>query len=457
MQYKINGFLLSLDLTFIEKNKSKLALSQQETDLLKLFLSSQDGFISTETIEETIWENKVVTNNSVRKLISGLRLKLDDKEVIKNIRGKGYQLTFDRVKPTHFKKTREKPLIVLATLILLSLLVLASLLAIPDNKEQSSLLKKVSTRTVFESNKQILDYAIHAGTLFVSTRDKAGSTLFKVINRQKIPIMTDDYSGAFRGIEIHESGRTAMHVVESAKCKIKIYNSPFKEQIDEIPCSRQNAFISFDWLDSSQLYLTFHVQESQSIKPYLYNLETKLLEPVNSPNFESGNTKRFIDAFIKSHGEGMFTLRENHLSQMSLMYFEGKNRREIFKYRTKPYSLAVTQNNLYFMGNNNEVLSLPLEENILQQRVEPNLLLAPQTTKVDDLLYLENNLYFSVGNIEKYIIKSTSDNFEYQLEGGLSDFNYTDGVLTMLAHTNTGYVVEQLRNNKIINSNIQGR
>ncbi|MEI8640565.1 hypothetical protein P4S68_03580 [Pseudoalteromonas sp. Hal099] len=47
--------------------------------------------------------------------------------------------------------------------------------------------------------------------------------------------MSENYPGAYRGLEIHTSGRTIMHVVEDSKCKIKIFQRPVEDQIDEIP------------------------------------------------------------------------------------------------------------------------------------------------------------------------------------------------------------------------------
>ncbi|MGK0235257.1 MAG: DNA-binding winged helix-turn-helix (wHTH) protein, partial [Psychroserpens sp.] len=97
MKYKINGFILSVDLNTAVRDEENISLTRQEQDALRLFFASDDGFVDTKVLESKVWEERVVTKNSLRKLISDLRLKFNDKESFKNIRGKGYQLTFESV------------------------------------------------------------------------------------------------------------------------------------------------------------------------------------------------------------------------------------------------------------------------------------------------------------------------------------------------------------------------
>jgi len=57
-----------------------------------------------------------------------------------------------------------------------------------------------------------------------------------------------------------------------------------------------------------------------------------------------------------------------------------------------------------------------------------------------------------LGNTSKEVIFSTSGNFTYSLENGVRDFTYTDKVLSVLALTNSGYVVEQLKEGVVFNT-----
>lgn len=453
MIYRINGFLLAEKLDCAVRGEDNVSLSHQEQDALRLFLASEDGFVDTQKLEAEVWGEKVVTDNSLRKLISSLRLKFDDKDSFKNVRGKGYQLTFEvverpTVENTYHRFPKFSFIVLVAACLIILLVIFRSLSSIDKIKP----LPKISTQNVFESSDYILDYAIFDNALYVTARNSNTSKLYKTLNRQNTVLMSANYSGAYRGIEIHKSGRTILHVIEDGKCKIKVFERPVEELIDEIPCNRQNAFPSFDWIDESKFYITFNVNPSSSIKPYIYDLKTKQLEEVKKINFDSENGKKFIDSFIKAHGKGMFSLRQNNLDQMSLIYFEGDKRRTLYQYRAKPYSIAVSETNLYIVGNNNELLKINLTDDIYSQNLDFSLLLAPQTTKIDDPQILQDELYFSLGNTSKEVIYSTSGNFTYSLENGIRDFTYTDKVLSILALTNSGYVVEQLKSGTVVNT-----
>lgn len=449
VRYKINGFLLSPSLDTATKNKKTIGLTHQETEALKLFFKAENGFIDSKTLESEIWAEQIVTQNSLRKLISSLRLKFEDKDAFKNIRGKGYELTFDRYCEDDGNSSKARSSIFVSAFILLTLFTLAFHFTYSGSipKQQA-----VSKQTVFQSNNNIIDYDVYNGELYVTARSQNSSKVYKVKNRQNTVLLSADYTGAFRGIEIHSSGRTVMHVVEDGKCKFKIFARPVSEQIDEIPCNRNNAYASFDWIDENKLYVTYNVVVTDAVRPYIYDLENKTLERVNATNFDSSNDQRFIDAFIKSRGQGMFSLRENHLGEMSLWYFEDDDRKELYKYRAMPYSIGVAKDNLYFISNNNELLQLPLTENVLAQNLKPSVLLAPQASKIDDPLILADELYISLGNTSREIIRSVSGDFSYRLENGIRDFTYTEKVLSVLAFTNTGYVVEQLKDGEVINS-----
>ncbi|MCL1067214.1 winged helix-turn-helix domain-containing protein [Shewanella olleyana] len=452
MKYKINGFILSTDIHFATRGEEKINFTYQETAALKLFLASENGFVDAQTLEKTVWGERVVTQNSLRKLISAIRLKFGDKESIKNIRNKGYQLTFEVFQ----ENVNKAPIKLSSTILVIPFMVLIlSMVSIHyavSNNSSTPLLPKVSQQTVFESHDYIVDYAKFNDALYVTTRDSKTSKLYKTVNRQNTTLLSANYPGAYRGIEIHSSGRTVMHVVEDSKCKIKIFAKPFEYQIDEIPCNRQNAYPSFDWINKNKFYITFNVNPSDSIKPYTYDIEEKLLQKVTTTNFDSGNGKRFIDAFIKGYGDGMFSMRENNLDEVSLIYFEGDNRKTLLKFRNKPYSIAVSENDLFYVGNNNELLRTTLTDDIHSQELNTSYVLAPQTVKISDPLMLENELYFALGNAAQESILSHSGNFNYSLANTIIDFTYTTKVLSILAITNSGYVVEQLKDGTVFNS-----
>lgn len=452
MQYIINGFILSVDLNNAVKGKKSVTITHHEKAALSLFLGSENGFVDTQTLESQVWRDQVVTQNSLRKLVSSLRAKFEDKDSFKNIRGKGYQLEFEAIESSQIKQHRRvlfRPLT--GTLIALFTSTIITIFYSFSNTG-SEPLPRVTPQTVFNSNEYIVDYAIHKGVMYVTTAAKDSSKVYKVLNRRNIELLSASYTGAFRDIEIHSSGRTVMHTVEDAKCKMKIFKRPIEEQIDEIPCNRQNAFPSFEWVDQDNFYVTYNVESTASIRPYIYNLNSKTLERVTSIDFDAEDGQKFIDAYIRSHADGMISLRENQLGKNFLMFFQGKKRRHLHDFRATSYSFAKAKDALYFVGDSNELLALPLTNDVLSQDLSPSLLLAPQTTYISGPQFLEESLYLTLGNKSRTEINSMSNDFNYTLENGILDFSYTNKTLSVLAESNTGYVIEQLQDDTVVKS-----
>lgn len=453
VQYKINGFILSVDLNNAVKGKKRITITHHEKAALSLFFRSENGFVYTQTLESEVWRDQVVTQNSLRKLVSSLRAKFEDKDSFKNIRGKGYQLEFEVIESSLVKK--HHGVLIKPSIGILVALLMISILAIFysfSNASGSDTLPRVTPQTVFSSDEYIVDYATHKGVMYVTTASKDSSKVYKVQNRQNVELFSANYTGAFRDIEVHSSGHTVMHVVEDAKCKMKIFKRPVEEQIDEIPCNRQNAFPSFNWIDQNKFYVTYNVELTASVRPYIYNLNNKSLEQVVFINFDSEDGQKFVDAYIKSHADGMFTIRENQLGKNSLVYFEGEKRRHIHNFRATSYSFAKTEDTLYFVGDSNELLALPLTSDILNQELSPSLLLAPQTTYISGPQFLEEDIYLTLGNKSRTEINSLNSDFNFTLENGILDFSYRDKTLSVLAESNTGYVIELLQNETVIKS-----
>ena len=149
MNYKINDFLISPDINSASKNNEKLELTSQEIIALKLFFSSDDGFVDTQTLESEIWGERIVTKNSLRKLISDLRLKFGDRESFKNLRGRGYKLKFESIDPSTVNHKKVKNYKYLFTLLFIILICIVAILSY-SYKGNFETLPKVSTQTVLD-------------------------------------------------------------------------------------------------------------------------------------------------------------------------------------------------------------------------------------------------------------------------------------------------------------------
>ncbi|MEM7420486.1 MAG: winged helix-turn-helix domain-containing protein, partial [Pseudomonadota bacterium] len=172
MTHRINGFSLSTDLRSANKKDKTIYFTHQEQLALRLFLDSEDGFVDRQILESTIWEKQIVTQNSLRKLMSELRSKLESKECIQNIRGKGYKLDFEsfatsKTPASIWKNSKQsKYAYFIVFVLLLTSLTLITHFAFSTKQ---TVIPKVSTQSIFESDAQIIDYALFDGRMYVTT------------------------------------------------------------------------------------------------------------------------------------------------------------------------------------------------------------------------------------------------------------------------------------------------
>lgn len=172
MTHKINGFSVSKDLLSANKKDKRIHFTHQEQLALRLFLNSEDGFVDRQTLESTIWEKQIVTQNSLRKLMSELRYKFECKECIQNVRGKGYKLSFESFTTSNaalsiWKNRKHSAYIYAIGFVLL--LASSFLFAVLTLSDQKAAIPRVSTQSIFESNSHIIDYALFNGKMYVTT------------------------------------------------------------------------------------------------------------------------------------------------------------------------------------------------------------------------------------------------------------------------------------------------
>ncbi len=75
----------------IEKEKSVVDLSKNETKLIFLLVKNLSHTINYDTIIEYVWEDKPISSNTLRTQIKKLRAKLKE-DFIQNVRGIGYKI-----------------------------------------------------------------------------------------------------------------------------------------------------------------------------------------------------------------------------------------------------------------------------------------------------------------------------------------------------------------------------
>ncbi|MFT7003446.1 MAG: DNA-binding response OmpR family regulator [Sulfurimonas sp.] len=85
------GYEYNLNNKTIFIENIKIDLTKRESNLLYLFVKDREQFISYEIMRKIVWNDKDITNSTIRDAISRLRKKMPNLNIVNNI-GFGYRL-----------------------------------------------------------------------------------------------------------------------------------------------------------------------------------------------------------------------------------------------------------------------------------------------------------------------------------------------------------------------------
>ena len=107
-QWETNGLVIHPRINLISIGKEEISIKPRLMDLLNFFLHHQNEIVTKDELLDEVWKDRIVTDNSLTKSISELRLILekhfDSKIEIETLRNVGYRL--HSISP--FKKTFEQ-------------------------------------------------------------------------------------------------------------------------------------------------------------------------------------------------------------------------------------------------------------------------------------------------------------------------------------------------------------
>ena len=70
---QIGDFLLDKQLSTLKKNEVEIVVEPKLLELLLLFCHNPNRIISREEILEKLWQNSIVTDNAINKMVGNLR------------------------------------------------------------------------------------------------------------------------------------------------------------------------------------------------------------------------------------------------------------------------------------------------------------------------------------------------------------------------------------------------
>lgn len=85
------GFYFNISKKLLLKDNEEIKLRKKEFKILEFFINRKENLISYDTLQNEIWEDEVMTENSIRSQIRNIRQKTHNK-IFTNVSGVGYKL-----------------------------------------------------------------------------------------------------------------------------------------------------------------------------------------------------------------------------------------------------------------------------------------------------------------------------------------------------------------------------
>lgn len=452
----INGYQLSPECNVAIKGEERIEFTGQEVKALTIMLSKHEDesaklkTVSAKELTDFVWGGRVVTDHSLRKLMSELRKKLGSKDVIKNIRGEGYQLIVE------YKESAEKEELEqvkgelknrnnfgysIVALAVIALVVHIFFLFV-SNESESTINYDIRAELQLESNNNIADYDAYRDEIYTTLYDDAHSRVVKYTNGVPHDIFQLEKYFAYRTFDIHQSGKTALQEVVGDQCRIRIFSKPFEDELDSLICQGSVSFAGMEWLNKDKLLITLDSENDIDQKPYIYNLSENEFSELHNADVTNLQKGKVWDYFVKHSPKGIFTLRVNEFHEVKLMYFEGDNRRSIYTFKYKPYSFALIERDIYLVNLANEIVKIGFDGEYIDGDIKMETITSNNLSKISYIQESNGGLYYLVGKGVELKLSAYQGSFERSLEKGVVDVNYVNGTLSLLGLADGGYVYE---------------
>lgn len=400
----VNGLYFEKDFRSAKRVRNAVVeiieFSEKESNALASLASFSPEVLPKASLEKAVWGDQVVTDSSIRKLISTLRKKLsdDNDEFLRNVRSKGYTLKVEKkdlplslwLLPSYFATVIKYTPYVMVVLALMCLLYIALFFNRGDNA--------VTYESIYEDNSTFRHYAKHGENYYVLGFDQKLSTIHAISPEStSIAYSSPELGVPITSFSIGDSGTSTVQLRTATTCEILVFKDLFKQQVDSIPCLPKNSYITVDWLTEDTFAFTYMASAESSARIYKYDLNTKTAIPLQNLAVDYGTTNGYGDYYFEFWRDYVVSLRMVEGGRRNIVLSDEESTRVVYVPKGAPLTFTISDDTLLFFNEQNELVGLDLNKFLLSGTVEPTIYLEGQALDAFIPKTINGELHFYVG------------------------------------------------------------
>lgn len=465
----VNGFQIAPDFQSASKGDKVVNFTYNEATALSVLVAYHQGdtnrdFVPKDVLESSIWDSSEVTSNSLRKLMSEIRRKLDgskDVIIVQSIRNKGYKLHCELVEDTQthsnwLKSSNVRKGVIISSCTFFTLIFFLGWIDGADRREEAVNTSDVLYQSVFETDEAIhgMDYFNNELFLALNTHTDSGDHLSRIVkvNNGAAETLLESDSVYFNTMKASQGGLFAYMTKWREECDVYITTSSFDESLHHLDCSGDNQAIFFDWEGERFLYMTLRMGDGKSARPYKYDIQTGELARLSDYHFDYDTSNGYGSYAPKVYNDAIYTLNIDGNDVITLNVNTKVGKKILFEFSSVPMNFDVSDGKLLFVNEKNQFVTMTIPEHPTQDEWQEKVTHSQQSVFTYSPMITNEFVSFVSGRGERHSVVSSHTKRKYVSDFDVIDFFQNANETAVLGLVPNGYKVELYRNDEIVQS-----
>lgn len=466
----INGFQIAPDFQSARKGDKVVNFTYNEATALSVLIAyhqddTSHNYVPKDVLESSIWDSSEVTANSLRKLMSEIRRKLEgskDVVIVQSIRNKGYILNFQQAES--IKKSRRYWSIlsqprnrVILALVVLSLIFAFYGLGLGLNSQKDELHpNSVIYQSIYATDAAVFNMDYFENVLYLATRrTSAQGKMFSEIIAVKDGVsktMLSVEDKRFNYIKASPGGQIAYMTHSRDDCDIYITDSSFENTIDHIDCLGENVVVPLDWENERFLYMSLKMEEGKSSRPYKYDLLTKELIALTDYHIDYDVVNGYGSFALKFHNNDIYSLNMDKNALVTLSVITKAGKRLLYEFTNDPLNFDIDGGKVLLVDEKNQFVTLTIPENPIEDEWQKIVVSGQQSAVINTPVISDEFITFVTGEGGRHIVISSDSTRRYTSDFDVINFFQNGNETAVLGRVPNGYKVELYRDEKVVHS-----